>query len=404
MQISSYYTEQVDMASGKSTFIGYNTLPAKGDTPVACPHCHRPVTGLLRYGRRLKNVKLLKEIDAFQGSQANDMRQTIQAFEAGLKLMARDCAPFLKSLSNTSANANYCMAPPKSQMRPLRRFGSHEAQIRANNFTMISQFYDIPKKQEQEWRKFVEPIVRLPQQFTAIHRRAWKSSVKQTYDAAIKQICGKTANLDHGSNSNVQRVSRKSADIINALDAAHLHVEECGLPLEGLVGSSYLDSLLERTNVLLLLTSYAFSALQTVGAASGWYWFVEDLIRCVVTHIATLGSAAHRVGDTEISSYATVMRIGMVYRWMYWLTLRRKFRGHFGGENLARKLDDLQREFEKLKKELEGNCPDCIRRRCTIRVMKLEEKMKHVVESTRGKNLAVVLSIEVDTYHIGRSE
>ncbi|KAG0000654.1 hypothetical protein BGZ80_006324, partial [Entomortierella chlamydospora] len=391
MQLSSYYTAQVDTESGKSTFVGCNRLPVKEDTPVACPHCRQPITGLLRYGRRLKNVELLKEIDAFQGSQVNGMKQTIQTFEAGLKLMARECALFLKSLSDTTVNANSCMIPPKSQMRPLGRFGSHEAQFRAKSFTMISQFYDIPKKQEREWRKFVAPIVHLPQQFTAIHQRACRSSVKQTYDAAIEQIYGKPASLGRRSESNVQRVSEKSAGIVDALDAAHLYVEGCGLPHKGFVGSSYVDSLLERTNVVMLIVSYAFSALQTVGAASGWYWFVEDLIRCAFTHIEALGRAAYRVGDKETLAYATVMRMDVVCRLMQWLVLRKNFRGHFGGEKLAEKLDEFQKEFQKLKKELEGNCADSVRTKCTIRVARLEEKVKRVVESMKTDTLEEIL-------------
>ncbi|KAF9173646.1 hypothetical protein BGX20_002551 [Mortierella sp. AD010] len=392
IMLSSYYTAQVDMESGKSTFVSCNRLPIKEDTPTACPHCRQPITGLLRYGRRLKNVELLKEIDAFQGSQANSMKQTMHTFEAGLKSMAQECASFLKSLSNTTVNANSCMTPPKSQMRPLGRFGSHEAQFRAKGFTMISRFYDIPKKQEQEWRKFVAPIVHLPQQFTAIHQKACRSSVKQIYDAAIEQIYGKPASLGRRSESNVQRVSEKSVGVVDALDAAHLYVEGCGLPHKGFVGSSYVDSLLERTNVVMTIASYAFSALQTVGAASGWYWLVEDLIRCAFTHIETLARAAYNVGDKEILAYATVMRMDVIYRLAQWLTLRKKFGGYFSG---AEKMNEFHKEFQKLKKELEGNCAESVRTKCTIRVARLEEKMKRVVESIKND---ILEDFDVDTH------
>ncbi|KAI1315474.1 hypothetical protein EDD11_000755 [Mortierella claussenii] len=392
MEMNKYYDESMDPKTGDVTYVGKKSLPDEEVRQVSCTLCRKPITGVLRYGRRVKDAQLAQRSKKHQIQQAKAMQRANQAFDVARARIQQNEEAFLKSLLK-HASPPY-KVPPKAESRIIGKFQNATDAFPQSNFGAINKVYEISDGAEQEWKKLVKPALDVMQTYTAINLKARTSPTKQLFDAAVSHLyrIKTTPTFDSVTGAAVQKSLPEGAE--TASDVVQACIVECGLPRDGHDGSSFLDSLHERTNVLIFVLGQALAAMEKCGVKTGWYWFVEDLIHCTRWHVSMLRDAALRSHSDRKAAQARLMNMDLVCKRTQWigrrdLPLDKDLRKLRLGE-----VDELTAEFMEEHKAIQDHCPLGILEECLVRGGKIEEKMTQAIKVARGEKMYSPLTTE----------
>ncbi|KAG0046738.1 hypothetical protein BGZ83_008088 [Gryganskiella cystojenkinii] len=298
MSIGDYYAGDTSGIAGTTTFVRAKPLPSSQVSMIGCPTCDSPIVGLKRYGRRIKYAQLTVRLKRFEKDQITSLSRAETMFNETLYLTQRALPAHLNSISslvNTSAqeyveknlqaiwrifssstsSSDPATSSKQHEDNPRRVRGSFTSDgysLLNSDISSIFYVYDIPGEQGQIWLTLIEPVLRALKTFNEVHKQAVRSPIHELFQGA---------------------------------DTTHLMEEcarECGLPLDGKAGSSYVQSIQGQFNVLLLVLHAAMQVLEKISlkvyhdhpSASGWYKFVEDLLQCCVDHSHILCDAARK--------------------------------------------------------------------------------------------------------------
>ncbi|KAF9184971.1 hypothetical protein BGZ51_003009 [Haplosporangium sp. Z 767] len=375
MEMNTYYQDQDDKETEYVKFVGKRDLPGKEVPQVSCHLCRRPIVNLLRYGRRVKYGQLSMRMKKHQIAQANAMRDAQEEFDVNRILVQDGQAKFLQSLSKSEMEP--CIDPPAETTRRLGRYSNPEQKLPGVNFTVIATVYSIPREHEKAWTKLLEPLGKSLKKITKIYDSAMRCPTKQLFDAAV-------SHLYRLKTVPTMSLPETTEEPVTTDDVIRACILECGLPSDGHGGSSYVDSLQERTNILLLVLSQAFIALDAVGVKSGWYWFVEDLIQCCYIHTSILLEAAKNGNYARSETYARLNRLDLIVKRVRWIGLR----AAPDDEAREARLNQINEDNELFLKEVSEavrNCPLSISAMCAERVTALRDTMKDLIRAARGE-------------------
>ncbi|KAG0248734.1 hypothetical protein BG011_009966 [Mortierella polycephala] len=375
MEMNTYYQEQVDKKTGDVTYISKKDLPGKEVPQVSCHLCRQPIVTLLRYGRRIKYGQLSMRMKKHQVAQAKAMRDAQEEFDVNRILVQDGQAKFLQSLSISEMES--CRDPPAEKTRRLGRYKDSSQKFPGVNFLLITTVYNIPREHEKAWAEFLGPLSKSLKKVTAIYNVAMRSPTKQLFDAAVSHLYRlKTAPT--------MGLPGATEEPVMADDVIRACILECGLPSDGHGGSSYVDSLQEKTNILLFVLAQAFVALDDTGISSGWYWFVEDLIQCCYVHTCILIEAAKNGKYPRKETHARLHRLDLIVKRVRWIGQRAVPEDDAAMEARLDRVNEDNEFFLKEIGEIVRNCPLGISEMCAERVTALQDTMQDVVKVARS--------------------
>ncbi|KAF9272822.1 hypothetical protein BGZ74_005059, partial [Mortierella antarctica] len=259
----------MDPMTDNTLYIAKLALPGNEVKQVSCPICRKPIMQLLRYGRRIKDAQLSMRLKKYQILQENSIADVKDQFDVARAQLERGRNNFVLALTVGRAYVAYASPPPPAESRRLGKHALESDQFPNSDFWTIDKMYSIPSEQCTAWLKHILPMTYLVQKLDEIIRRAAMPPTKQLFEAAVSRLY----RLQESRPSNGTEQDAVSTILKECM-------RNCGLPTDGNVGSSYVESLAEKTNALLLVLSEATTALEQAGTMSGWYWFVQDLRNC----------------------------------------------------------------------------------------------------------------------------
>ncbi|KAF9100396.1 hypothetical protein BGX29_006633 [Mortierella sp. GBA35] len=286
MELAQYYKENLDRSTGESSYVDRLELPGGQVSQICCPMCRAPILNLLRYGRRVKYGQLSMRLKKHIQTQTNDMSKVQDDSEVARVRVEQGQAAFLKEIAKVKAGE--MEEPPNMAVRPLGK-PTKTGFFPGSIFEKIADAYGLPKEHEDGWKKLLLPLIRQFNHFTAIHARARDSPTKKLFEAAVSHLYRiKTQSIATPDDGTAVEHSHgpTTDDVIQAC------ILQCGLQADGKSGPSFVDTLQERTNILLLVLAQAQAVLDKNNVSTGWYWFVEDLIQCALIHANLTEEAA----------------------------------------------------------------------------------------------------------------
>ncbi|KAG0025766.1 hypothetical protein BGZ81_006854 [Podila clonocystis] len=201
------------------------------------------------------------------------------------------------------------------------------------------------------------------------------SPTKNVFDAAVSRL-----NKLKTSGTDPERADQDASSTV-----IQEGIRNCGLPSDGYGGSSYIESLAEKTNALLLVLSEASAVLESVGPLTGWYWFVQYLHNCCsVYNYITMEAALNGRCDRRVA-YSRVMLLKLLCSQVRWIGLCRLPTDETNKQARLRRVDNLMEWFSEEVNELEARCPLGIKRECLDRAAVLEKRMVIAVKMARGE-------------------
>ncbi|KAF9093273.1 hypothetical protein BGX23_003500 [Mortierella sp. AD031] len=316
MELAQYYKEYLDMSTGESTYVENLDLPNEQVSQVCCPMCRAPILSLMRYGRRIKYAQLSMRLQKHALAQTNDMANVQDASEVARARVEQRQEAFLKAIAKVKAGE--MEEPPSSTAtRTLGRPATEGNFFPGADFLKITGVYGLPKEHGKEWRKLLAPLTKLFNQLTKINDDARESPSKRLFEAAVSHLYRiKTRSIEIPDDDTADIYSHEpAADVI-----IRACIVECGLQADGMSGSSFVDSLQERTNILLLVLAQAQAALdKDNNVSTGWYWFVEDLIQCALVHANLTQDAAIKGIFPNQETYAGLHRLTLLCQGVQWI-------------------------------------------------------------------------------------
>ncbi|KAG0352119.1 hypothetical protein BGZ54_002955, partial [Gamsiella multidivaricata] len=382
MGMSEYYVAETDKKTGDVQYVGKKDLTNDEVPQVSCPNCRKPIIGILRYGRRVKCSQLRLRSHKHEIAQARTMVNAQKAFNMAQVLVGQRKSAFLASLTQ----AEDCPESPNPILRILGSYDDKNIQLPNSDFRSIAKIYSIPKAHADAWSKLVAPAAGSLQYFGDIIKRACDSPSKLLFDAAVSHLYRiKTAPTYDLSKDLVTRPFLRK-DAVTASDIIQVCVIECGLPRDGFSGDGYVNALHERNSVLILVLALAFAAMNKIGASSGWYWFVEDLLKCARVHIEKLKAATLNGRYDRKAAYARIIHMEVIYRETQWLGLRTFPREEEAMRERLNKVDGLVEKFMAEHKAIKDHCPLGIKDECVARAAELEANVVAAVKIARGES------------------
>ncbi|KAF9281867.1 hypothetical protein BGZ68_006340 [Mortierella alpina] len=384
MEMSEYYTGDIDPNTGLIAFRSKKPLPDEVATQVSCHLCRKPIVGLLRYGRRVKYAQLRERKQKFQLAQAAPMTEAQDQLLVAKAAAEQRQPEFLRMIIKNEAELR--PNPPEARTRKLGKFVKKSDSFPNTDLLELAKVYGIPKAHEDAWKKLLKWPMESFERFLALALTALQSPTKQLFEAAVSHLYrAKTSPVSHDHRSSTQSPELAS-DVIQAC------ILECGLPLGGQVGSCYVDSLLGLVNVLLVILAQAFAAFIQVEASSGWYWFIDDLINCAMAFDDLLLEAAEKGKFERHKAYARVNRMDLSYKRMQWLGRKAMPSDEEAKKQRLKRVDKVLALFMSDLKVIKGGCPLGVIEDCIERSEVLEEKIVDAYKVARGDALYNALS------------
>ncbi|KAF9129395.1 hypothetical protein BGW39_004203 [Mortierella sp. 14UC] len=378
MEMKQYYKEHLDLATGESTFVDKLMLPSEQVSQVRCPMCRKPILDLLRYGRRVKCGQLSLRNKKHSQTQGATMQKAQDGFEVAKIRVDQAQADFLKAIVKTPADLKE--EPPITDVRQLGRPSTSTAEIfPGSNFERIAK-YGLPKEQEKEWKKLVKPLSEMFHAFNRINADARNSPNKKLFEAAVSHLY----RLKTQENA-ILEAAGGHPDGATTDEIIQACILECGLQADGHDGSSFVESLQERTNILLLVIAQAQAAMEKVGFHTGWYWFVEDLIQCALEHANLTQDAAIKGIFPRQATYAALSRMTLLCQAVQWIGRKPLPANPVAQATRLRNVRELETLFEDQLKEI-AKCPLGIREDCERSGRVLQDRMDKACKVARGQS------------------
>ncbi|CAO3565269.1 unnamed protein product [Mortierella alpina] len=382
MEMSEYYAGETDPNTGLIAFKSKKPLPDGPTKQASCHLCRKPIVGLLRYGRRVKYAQLTERKQKFQLAQVAPMAEAQDQLLVAKAAAEQHQAAFLQSIKKTKAEIR--PDPPELRVRKLGKLTKKSDPFPNSDFLELFKVYGIPKAHEDAWRKLLKWPMEAFHRFSTLALSALKSPTRQLFEAAVSHLYrAKTSTTMHRTRN--RRSSAQSPEL--ASDVIQTCILECGLPLDGQVGSCYVDSLQGLANVLLVVLAQAFAAFSDVEASSGWYWFIEDLINCAMTYAHILLEAAEKGKFERHKAYARVIRMELSYKRMQWLGRKAMPSKDEAKKQRLKRVDKVMELFMSDLKAIKEGCPLGIIEDCTERSEALETKIVDAYNVARGDAL-----------------
>ncbi|KAG0043488.1 hypothetical protein BGZ83_011344 [Gryganskiella cystojenkinii] len=380
MDMSRYYVQKVDSATGNTLYIDKQTLPGNEVKQVSCPSCRKPIMQLLRYGRRIKDAQLSLRLKKYQIIQENDMADIKDQFDVTKAQVDANNKSFMLALSKIEADP--CADPPPPESRKLGKFVQDSDPFPGSAFWSIDETYGIPPEHRKEWARHIGPAGKLNGKLNTINNKAARSPAKQIFEATVARLY--RLQQDSFPTDGTDQDKRPDQDAASVI--IQECIRKCGLPADGNGGSSYVESLAEKTNALLLVLSEASSAMEAVGPNSGWYFFVEDLRYCCLAYTHLTMKAAMKGHYDRRVAYSRVILLDILYDQVRWLSLR-PIPDEDEDAKLARfkAIDTLTESFMNELTVLEAQCPLGIKTECLARADATEKRMVTAVKAARGE-------------------
>ncbi|KAF8943029.1 hypothetical protein BGZ47_005904, partial [Haplosporangium gracile] len=375
MEVNQYYEERVDRVTGASTFVDKVSLPRGQVSQVGCPMCRKPILELLRYGRRVKYSQLSMRNKKHIQAQAADIQQAQDDTEVARIRVVQAHDEFMKAMEKFKAEPKE--EPPARDVRTLGRPSNTAEFFPGSNYERIA-VYGLPKEQEKAWEKLVGPLSKMFKTYTGIYRKASNSPNKKLFEAAVSHLYRIKTQENALLDAEGGDADRPTTDeIIQAC------ILECGLQADGNGGSSFVESLQERTNILLLVLAQALAALDKAGPSSGWFWFVEDLIQCTLEHANLTEDAAIKGIFSRHVAYARLTRMTLLYHCVQLIGRKTLPRDPVGQAARLRTVRELEVLFAEQMAEI-SNSPSDILAECEEKGKVLKERLDKACMVARG--------------------
>ncbi|KAI9241316.1 MAG: hypothetical protein BYD32DRAFT_66872 [Podila humilis] len=394
MEMSNYYEQESDPATGNTLYTAKLPLPGSEVKQVPCPSCRKPIMRLLRYGRRIKDAQLSMRLKKYQIFQENTMVEAKGRFDVARIQVESSHDGFMLTLSRISADR--WPDPPKLSLRKLGKYGKESDAFPHTNFSAIAEIYGIPPEHRALWVKHIQPLAGVIKELNTINKKATKSPTKQLYEAAVSRLYwlrtsanGPVPDADGNTSGAVPPDEHADPDAM--IQAC---IVECGLPADGNGGSSYVESLAEKTNALLLILSEASAAMESIGPMTGWYWFVEDLRNCCLVYTELTMEAALKGHFDRRVAYSRVTLLDILCSQVRWLGLRPLPTDEAAREARLKRVDSLEEQFLEEVEELKENCPLGIKSECLKRADAIETRMVTAVLMARGESTQALTQAE----------
>ncbi|KAF9307885.1 hypothetical protein BG003_011924 [Podila horticola] len=371
MDMTRYYEQEFDPATGRTKFTSL-PLPDDDVNQVCCPNCRKPILHILRYGRPIKHAQLSMRLKKYQIAQENAMVGIKDNFDVARNQIEMGHDDFVLALSTPHARA--WINPPLPETRQLGKFALESDIFPNSDFSSIAETYSMPMEHSTAWSRHLHPVAELVKEIDDVTFRAAMSPTKRVFEAAISRLY----RLEKSRLSN-HSDKKKASTIVQEC------IHKCGLPPDGNAGSSYVESLAEKTNALLLALSEATDALEKAGAMTGWYWFVEDLRACCLAYTYITREAARKGHYDRRVAYSHVTALGLLCDQVRWLGLRPLPEERDAKEARLKSADDLIEKFKTEHKMLQRSCHEEVKKECLARAAEIEERLDKAVRMARGE-------------------
>ncbi|KAG0019054.1 hypothetical protein BGZ82_000269 [Podila clonocystis] len=372
MDMNKYYKQELDLVTGRMKFTA--TLPLPGDevNQVCCPNCRKSILHILRYGRQIKGAQLSMRLKKYQIAQGKAMTDIKDAFDVARNQIKMGHDNFVLAIS--APHARTWIAPPLPEMRHLGKFALESDIFPISDFSSIAETYGIPIEHSTAWSRHIQPVAELVKAIDDVTCRAAMSPTKRVFEAAISRLYRlEKGRLSNGSDR------KKTSTIIQEC------IQKCGLPPDGNAGSSYVESLAEKTNALLLALSEATDALEAAGTMTGWYWFVEDLRVCCLAYTYITREVAWKGHYNGRVAYSCVTALGLLCDQVRWLGLRPLPEGKDAKLARLKSTDDLIEKFKTEHRKLQHPCCEELKKECLARAAEIEERLGTAVRMAHGE-------------------
>ncbi|KAF9905305.1 hypothetical protein EC991_001853 [Linnemannia zychae] len=385
MEMNEYYKEHLDLATGESTFIEKLRLPGEQVSQVRCPMCRKPILDLLRYGRRVKYGQLSLRNKKHVQTQSSVMQSTQDDFEVARLRVDKEQVNFLETVAKIATDP--MNGPPLQDVRKLGRPSTSAGDLfPGSDFEKIAK-YGLPNEQEKLWKKLVQPLSKMFYKFKRINASARDCPDKTLFEAAVSHLYRIKTQESYILEAAGGYPDRATTDeIIQAC------ILECGLQVDGYGGTSFVESLHEQTNILLLVLTQAQRAMEKVGYGTGWYWFMEDLIQCALEYANLTKDAAIKGILPRQATYAGLNRMVIICHAVQWIGRRPIPRApdtqvidHDAQEIRFRNVEKWEKLFEEQLNEI-ASCPLGIREECEGNARVLQDRMDMACKAARGQS------------------
>ncbi|KAF9203482.1 hypothetical protein BGZ49_006382 [Haplosporangium sp. Z 27] len=395
MQMAEYYESEMDRNTGDVTYTGKKALSGSEVSQISCHLCRKPIIGINRYGRRIKVAQLTQRSKKFQLAQAKQMREAQQAFDVNRALVEEEEAKFFKDLEKCPPTS--CENPPKASQRLGKTLVGQVLPL--SNITDIAKIYEIPEEHEKAWRKFIKPAVDSMNAFGNINKAASKSPSKRLFDAAVSHLYRIKVTPTFDTTSEQVTQPPLPEQTATASEVVQACILECGLPRDGHSGSSFVDSLQERTNVLIFVVSKTASIISRMdrihsktGTNSGWYWFMEDLLKCANAHVEKLLEASQKSMRDRTGAIARLIRMDLIIRMLQLIAAKTMPTEETEKEKRLERANELREQFMVEYNFIKHSCPLGIKEECLSKANDLEEKLTLSVKEARGESIYTPLT------------
>ncbi|KAG0279807.1 hypothetical protein BGZ95_000157 [Linnemannia exigua] len=368
MEMNKYYKERLNLATGESTFVEKLRLPSEQVKQVRCPMCREPMLNLLRSGRRVKYGQLSMRIKKHLQTQDAAMQKAQDDFEVEKIRVDQAQANFLKAIENTQAD--------KKEEPPIKTANIFPGSIFVNITT-----YGLPEEHEKEWKKMLKPLSKMFSNFMKINADARNSPNKKVFEAAVSHLYRIKTQENAVLEAEGGDVNEATTDEI-----IQTCILECGLQADGNGGPSYVDSLQELTNILLLVLVQAQAAMDKVGSGTGWYWFIEDLLQCALEYANLTKDAAIRGIFPRHATYAGLSRLTLLCQCVQLIGRKSLPTEPVAHAARMRNVRELENLFAEQLREIDS-APLGIRPECVRNAKVLQERMENAGKVVRGHSV-----------------
>jgi hypothetical protein len=353
LDMDQFYTDRTDYTTEQITYVGTQDLNGCEVNPVACLFCQKPIVGIKRYGRQMKQFQLTQSLKRHYFKQAQDLKKALKGFKTAQE--NAETESLLTVIACIKAKSQ--TRPPQAWWkRTLGTFENEFDEFPNSDFKSIPECYGIPRQHHESWTILVGPAMKSLEDFTETYHRSLKSPVQEVHGVV-------------GLHLNHPEPEPKASE--TNLRVNQDWIAKCGLPIDSQGNFSAVEALHGRTNVVIWSLMMAFSALDATGVHSGWYWFVEDLIQCAWIHVDMLEDAAVRRSYHRKATMARVMRMDLIYKSMAWIAMKpypNRTKGRATRrDQINEHIKDINVEIEKVEQCCTGNFEDeCLKARASV--------------------------------------